>query len=258
MDYNFHAHTYRCRHAGTEREKAYIEAALEAGITRFGFSEHAPRYNFDGTEAGYTLPYAQVEDYFSTVRALREEYCGKMEIYIGFEAEYYPQNPAYTQKMISLGAEYMILGQHMIVLPNGQLHYVVSTANTDETLRIYADTVIAALYTGKFTYLAHPDVFSPRGCDPALYEWEMRRICMAAEETDTPLEINFLGIREQRFYPNPAFWKVAGAVGAPVTFGLDAHSAAAAKDRKSLVTAQEMVKAYGLRYIGAPCLRRLG
>ena len=41
MKVNLHAHTVRCNHAsGTERE--YIENAVKAGFTRYGFADHAP------------------------------------------------------------------------------------------------------------------------------------------------------------------------------------------------------------------------
>lgn len=38
---NFHTHTYRCHHAkGTDRD--YVEAAIKAGYTEIGFSDHVP------------------------------------------------------------------------------------------------------------------------------------------------------------------------------------------------------------------------
>ena len=48
MIVNLHAHTTRCGHAsGTERE--YLDRAVEAGLIRYGFSDHAP-YIFTGTD----------------------------------------------------------------------------------------------------------------------------------------------------------------------------------------------------------------
>ena len=59
--------------------------------------------------------------------------------------------------------------------------------------------------------------------DEALYDTQMRRLCRAAKETDTPLEINLLGLREGRHYPNERFWRIAGEEGNAVILGFDAH-----------------------------------
>ena len=85
----------------------------------------------------------------------------------------------------------------------------------------------------------------------------MRRLCIASRELNIPLEINFLGIRDNRNYPNEAFWQVAGQEKAPVTFGFDAHTVDDACDRESQKKAEEMVKKYDLNYIGKPEIIKL-
>ena len=111
IDYNYHTHTYRCGHAfGTERE--YIESALKAGITDMGFSDHAPWIDPNlGKEREYVVRYAEVENYISTVKALREEYRDRITLHVGFEAEHLIVDP---REVISFGAEYLILGQHFV------------------------------------------------------------------------------------------------------------------------------------------------
>ena len=115
--------------------------------------------------------------------------------------------------------------------------------------------VIAGMRSGAFTYVAHPDMFLYTG-DAADYEREMRRICVASRETGIPLEINFLGLRDHRSYPNEAFWKIAGEERSPVTFGHDAHRAIDAYDPDSICKAHSRVSKDGLAYIGKPKLRR--
>lgn len=251
MHYNYHTHTFRCHHAsGTERE--YIESALAAGITKIGFSEHIPLDFPDGHDTCHRLATAEEGLYFDTLRALREEYRGRAEILIGYEVEYYP---LYWEKQLQhareLGAEFFILGQHFL---RNESFFEASTyapsANTADFIT-YVDTVIEAMGTGLFTYVAHPDLFSFTG-DSRLYEREMRRLCEAARRLDVPLELNFLGIRQGRRYPSERFWQIAGEVGAKVTFGLDAHDAAAAGDVASLPRAMELVNKYHLNYIGEP------
>jgi histidinol-phosphatase (PHP family) len=250
MNYNFHTHTYRCGHArDTERE--YIEVAIAGGITEMGFSDHAPWIDPAlGTERNYVVPFAMVDDYRETFLALREEYRDKIHLHFGFEAEY---DPVFPEEMVKLGAEYLILGQHFFKKPDGGYIYA-ATGKIDHLLPVYVDAVIAGMKTGAYTYVAHPDVFRFDGTDKAPYEREMTRLCEASLLTGVPLELNFLGIREGRYYPTPLFLEIAGRVGAPVTFGFDAHSAAVAYDGASIPRAHAMVEEYGLNYIGKPKL----
>lgn len=256
MNYNYHTHTTRCGHAsGTERE--YIERAIANGIEYMGFSDHATFVFPDGYESHYRVPLAQAADYFETISALREEYKDRIDIKIGFEMEYYPAYFDAMLKMVKeLGAEYLILGQHFLGSehPSGYATYRKNESVKD--LKEYTDSVIKGMESGVFTYVAHPDVLMFRG-DDAIYKSEARRLCEASKACGIPLEINFLGIREGRIYPNMLFWEVAGEVGAPVTFGFDAHEVAAAYDGDSLKVAQEMVEKYGLNYVGRPQVRPL-
>ena len=251
MDYNLHTHTKRCHHATGEPED-YVLAAIRDGMKLYGFSDHIPHQFPDGRESGYRVPMAEGVAYCEEIRALSEKYKEKIDIRVGFEAEYYP---LYFEQMlknaIDFGAEYLILGQHFIhnEHPNGR--YVIRSDNEKDHLAAYSDMVIEAMRTGVFTYVAHPDVFQYDIHAPE-YEEQMRRICIAARENNTPLEINFLGIREKRIYPNMVFWRIAGEEKAPVTYGLDAHRTEDACDRASLAVAQGMVEEYKLNYIGMP------
>ena len=82
----------------------------------------------------------------------------------------------------------------------------------------------------------------------------MRKVCIASREQNVPLEINFYGIRDHRYYPAEAFWQVAGEERCPVTFGFDSHDVRSAYDGWSLERAQQLVAKYDLRYIGRPPL----
>ena len=107
MNYNYHTHTYRCHHAsGTEEE--YILKAIEGGIKYMGFADHIPQIFPDGYESSYRVPMAEAENYFETIKALREKYADKIDIKIGFETEYYPLYfDKMTEAMIKFGCEYL-------------------------------------------------------------------------------------------------------------------------------------------------------
>ena len=256
MNYNYHAHTTRCSHAsGTPEE--YILRAIENGVKYMGFSEHAPYVCPTGQESSYRVPMADAKDYIADIAALREKYKDQIELKIGFEMEYYPQEfEKMLATVVSYGAEYLILGEHFTrpEYPDG-VHVGKKTEDV-ELLKEYVMNVIEAMETDVFTYVAHPDVIEFIG-DTDIYETEMRKICEASKRTGIPLEINFLGIRTNRNYPDERFWRIAGEVKSPVTFGFDAHSAVDAYDGASFVKAQEMVKTYGLNYVGMPKVKEL-
>ena len=249
---NLHTHTVRCGHAsGTERE--YIETALAGGLTRLGFSDHGTFFLPDKSELGGRVQAAQLPEYVSTLTALRKEYEGRIEIPIGLELEFDPllfdeERTLFRQN----GIEYLILGQHFCG-PEGKVSSENSFGNiTEEALVRYVDLVCAAMKTEAYTYVAHPDAIHYTR-DPSFYQREMRRLLICAKETGTPLEINFLGIRTHRHYPNPVFWEIAQ--GADVVFGCDAHEANVAFDGASLAAAEEMIKTYGLHLIEQPALK---
>ncbi len=256
MTYNFHTHTPLCHHAvGDPRD--YIEAAIRGGITEMGFSDHIPVRFPNGYDSGYRVDVAAVDAYIASLRALRDEYAREITLHIGFEAEYYPRFfDGMLENAKAWGAEYLILGQHFVrneLPPDG--FYIGNPHSDPVLLTAYVDEVIAAMHTGVFTYVAHPDIPQFRG-DAAHYEHEMRRLCVAARETDTPLEINLLGIRDHRWYPCDRFWRIAGEEGASVVTGCDAHDPAAACDTASLTQANALIKHCRLRTVHPP-LRRL-
>ncbi len=248
MDYNFHAHTPLCRHAtGTERE--YIEAAIAAGIKEWGFSDHIPFIFPNGKENSYRVPMVEVNDYINTVNKLKVEYKDKINIHFGFEMEYYPE---YFDEMVEnarrWGAEYLILGQHSVGAEPDFFFWSTEETENIEYLKDYVSRVVAAIRSGVITYVAHPDMFNFVG-DDDIYNEEMAKILKAAEKYNVPLEINFLGIRDNRNYPTEKFWRLAADYDISVVFGLDAHDVQGARDLTSLERALEICKKYNLRVV---------
>lgn len=256
MDYSYHNHTVRCSHASGTMEE-YVERAFSCGVRYFGFSDHAPFVPKSGVESGYRVPSAQAREYVKEALDLRERYRGRMEIFVGFEMEYFPKDFArMLEDVRSVGAEYLILGEHFMMDESTGGRHVMKETSDPEELKTYVRCVIEAMNTGVFTYVAHPDVLNFVG-DDLLYRTEMRKLCIEGRKCGVPFEINLLGIRDRRHYPNPIFWKIAGEEGVPVTFGMDAHDAKNAFDAESLSAAKDMCAKYGLNYIGRPNLIRI-
>ena len=256
MKYNYHTHTYRCNHAtGTERE--YIKEQISIGIKKLGFSEHIPFIYPHGKENSYRLPKTLEKEYIDTISSLREEYRDKVEIFIGYETEYLPKHFEEMVRSAKMsGAEYLILGQHSVGYDGVDLHWSTDATNDVKKLKEYADCVVDAMMSGYISFVAHPDIFNFTG-DIKIYREQMRRICVASNETNTPLEINLLGIRQNRNYPNEIFWEIAGEEQCEVVVGFDVHDLAGAHDTASLEYANELVKKYNLTLLDDPKIKRL-
>ena len=241
---NYHTHTPRCCHAsGTEEE--YVRCALQAGMEILGFSDHAPYLFPDGFRSPFRMLPEELEDYVASVERVRKQYSEQIRILLGAEAEFYPKYFADTVNMLKdQGIEYLILGQHMLY--NEVEGIGTAGPTTDITLlQQYCDQVIDGIYTGKFTYFAHPDIMNFVGA-PGDYRKQMSRICRAAKACRMPLEINLLGLQLQRQYPNPVFWELAAEEGCQVVLGVDAHTAGALSDPTGEAMAREFCRKIGI------------
>ncbi len=218
---NYHAHTVRCHHAtGTQRE--YIEKAIEGGFEIFGFSDHTP-YPFDnGYVSGIRMLPSELESYVKETLDLKAEYKNDIDIKLGLEVEYYPKHFDDLLKLCEdYPIEYFLLAQHNT---NNEYDgkYVGFQTDDEAVLKAYCDQIGEALDTGKFLYVAHPDLINYVG-ERAVYEKHMRALCRTIKAHNIPVEINFLGIWDRRNYPNPLFWKIAGEEKMDTVFGIDAH-----------------------------------
>ena len=248
---NYHVHTSRCRHAdGTDEE--YIKKAIAEGLKILGFSDHAPYIYPDGYVSYYKMTPEESFEYFSSISALREKYRDEIEIHIGYEAEYYPLlwDKTYAFWEQTNRPEYLILGQHFVTeeyIKEGLVHSADGTDRPD-MMTMYADEVIAAINTGSFSYIAHPDVINFQGGED-IYREQMTRVIEAAISADIPLEINLLGLTERRNYPNPTFWELAASYSPRVILGCDAHSPTRVADQREIAAALRFADKYHLNVV---------
>ncbi len=254
---NYHTHTYRCGHAeGNERE--YAEEAFKAGLHTLGISDHTPYDFFDigPRNRPMRMMPEELPGYADSVRALQEEYRGRMDILLGVEAEYYPK---YFPRLLELlrlnGIQYIILGQHFLGNEVDGSYCGVPSPDAS-LLEQYVAQSREAMETGLFTYFAHPDLFRFTG-DGEVYRREMRKLCRTAKETGTPLEINLLGIRDGRHYPDERFWRVAAEEGCSAILGCDAHQPQWVTDPASEEKAVDMTKRLGMELLQQLPIRRL-
>lgn len=231
MKTNYHTHTQRCLHAqGTEED--YIQAALQAGLSVLGFSDHAP---FPDRDYGFRMPYSELGVYFSAVDRLAKEHSSDIIIRKSLEIEYMPQYlPFYEMILTEYTPDYLLLGEHFFTDHAGQMHNITTEAKDTDLYVAYAQAISEALKTGYFQMVAHPDIFAmnhypwDRNCDAAV-----DIILEAAAATGTILEFNANGFRrglhdypdgKRYMYPHLNFWKKVSGSGIPVIIGSDCHN----------------------------------
>jgi len=219
---NYHTHTSRCNHArGSDRE--YVENAIKHGMKVLGFSDHCPWVFPDEYVSGTRMLPSQIDDYFKSLTDLKSEYKDDIKIYIGFESEYIPCLIEEQNKLFSdYPVDYMILGQHFNEREPFSNYTGIATKDENELCK-YVDLIIEGMETGKYKYVAHPDLMNYIG-DPDIYEKHYTRLCRYLKEKNIPVEINLLGLRQNRHYPSCRFFSIAEKIGNTAIIGCDAHS----------------------------------
>ncbi len=256
MLYNYHTHTKRCKHAvGEDRE--YVEKAIKAGIKTLGFSDHAP-YFFTDTDyrSSYRMADDEIHEYAESVRHLKKEFASDIDIMLGFELEYYPRYHASEIKFLNqVNPDYLILGQHFIGNEiDIKMHtYCFRTDRVGE----YVSQTIEGLKTGDFVYVAHPDIIYPFASDKDTLKKEFTRLCEYAKTAGIPLELNLLGLRENRHYPSETFFKIAGELGNEIVIGYDAHDPDNFLHKESVQKAKEIIERFNLSVKCNPFIKNL-
>lgn len=252
---NYHTHTKRCHHASGE-DREYVEAAIQAGLQILGFADHCP-WIFPKPDfvSGIRLAPWEVDGYFSSLESLKKEYAKDIKIYIGFETEHCPDMiPAQDKLLADYPVDYMICGQHFLKAEY-ESNYAGRPHADEEFLKGYVDTAIEGMKSGRYLYLAHPDLINFTG-EEELYCQHMKRLCLAMKEVDIPLEINVLGLWEGRRYPSRRFLELAKETGNKAIIGIDAHSPKQLLNAETVECAKALCKEYGLQLVDGDLLEK--
>ena len=229
--YNYHTHTYRCKHA-VMTENEYAAKAFEEGYDGLGFSDHVI---LPGIKSRIRGEFDELEGYISSVRRLQREYSGKMEIFLGFECEWSHQYKSYYKSLLESGkADYLIFGNHSTYFRSGEEHPLKISSCSGFVSR-YEKFASDALESGLFTVFAHPDLYTCKVPWSKASEKAAYVMCECAKKNGVFLELNMSCMRGKRGereifgemrcrYPYDKFWRIAKEVGVSAVIGVDAHS----------------------------------
>ena len=230
---NFHTHTFRCGHAKGDI-KDYTKSAISFGFKNIGFSDHAffPGIHHEFMRGDFSL----LDDYIKAFQKTKKKYGKKINMYLGFEAEYMENFDSYYDDLLNkYGFDYLILGQHLKYDENGKLdlYFNANKLNDIENIKRYKDDLINGMKSGKFLYVCHPDLFIMyvNNINDEIIEI-INEIVDASIKYDVPLEVNLGGLRWNTYfalnrgafsYPNFTFWDIVSKKKAKAVIGLDAH-----------------------------------
>ena len=252
---NYHTHTKRCQHA-TGEDREYVEAAIKAGLQILGFADHCPWvYQDKDFVSGIRMAPKEVDGYFCSLESLKKEYAKDIKIYIGFETEHCPDMiPAQDKLLEGYPLDYMLCGQHFlgaeyVSFYSGRPH------NDEDFLKRYVDTAIDGVNSGRYLYLAHPDLVNFTGED-VVYHTYMKRLCEALKAKDIPVEINILGLWEGRQYPGKRFLEIAKETGNTAIIGIDAHAPKHLLNKDAIKKAELLCEEFGLPLVDGDLLKK--
>lgn len=228
MPADYHTHTPLCRHATGEPED-YVDAAIRAGLTEYGISDHAPAQPepFDD----WRMLECQLPDYFDWILRAKARAGDSLEVRTGLECDWLKGCETWIESLANRYPwDYLI----------GSVHYLDgwdfdnpawlgrwAKTDVDAAWTRYWQSYTAMARSGLFDILAHPDLIKKFSYRP---QGDLRRFyepCIEAiASSGSTIEINTAGLHKPcaEAYPEPRFLELAAEAGIPLIISSDAHA----------------------------------
>ncbi len=261
---NYHMHTHHCDGNGVPRD--YAEAALSRGMPRIGFTGH----NVLPFKTDWTMPAEKLPLYLAEVRAAKEEYRGRLEIFLGIEADFIPRMTSPTHgRITSLGLDFVLGSVHFVGPRDGDHQWTVDGpreeidsairdgfgGNARRAVERYYELLAAMARTAPPDIFAHLDIVKKNNRDGGLFDeqapWYREAVLHALDAvrgSGKVMEINTGGVVRNTsgaWYPSPWILRQAFSMGIPVIISADAHQPQNIDGK--FAEAAEILKAAGYR-----------
>ena len=230
---DYHTHTPLCRHAAGDPQ-AYVDAAVRAGVTEYGISDHAPMLPepFDD----WRMLDEEMPAYCHWIERARAHAAGRLAVRAGLECDWLPGCEPWIGQLASRYEwDYLI----------GSVHYLRDAAlgawdfdnpkwlgrwaaeDVENVWAKYWMAYVAMAESGLFDILGHPDLVKKFGHHPAgdldrFYE----PVIDAVAASGCVIELNTAGWQKPcaECYPAPRFLELACSAGIPLVISSDAHA----------------------------------
>ncbi len=229
MPADYHTHTPLCKHAEGEPE-AYVDAALAAGVSEYGISDHAPMHTepFDD----WRMARSEMKAYLAWIERARAHAGKALNIRQGLECDWLPGCESWIQKIKQMADwDYLIGSVHYLGrefdFDNPKWLGKWAEIDVEETWTQYWQTYTEMAESGLFTILGHPDLikkfsYRPEGDLSRFYE----PVIDAIAASGCLIELNTAGwhkpCKEQ--YPHVDFLELANQAGIGLVISSDAHA----------------------------------
>ena len=255
---NFHTHSSFCDGKNTAEEM--VLAAIEKGFDVLGFSSHCfhplnPEF-YTKEDSLWHIPSENIISYSQEIRRLKEKYAGQIQIFLGFEADYFDSPAIGTAipdkaKYSEFSPDYLIGAVHFLTNPKGfftvdhkpdivkeslQRFYSKPDGTIDGKQAVcdYFAAEREMLLKGNFDIIAHPDLIRIRNTvlhffdeEESWYKEEIKATARVIANSGVIAEINTGAIARGNMddtYPSQQFLEYLYNYGAPVCINSDAHT----------------------------------
>lgn len=228
MPADYHTHTPLCLHAtGTPEE--FVDAALLAGISEYGISDHAPVGHdfFDD----WRMLYEALPQYYDWIARARAHAAGRLTIRSGLECDWLPGCESWIEHLRGVQPwDYLIGSVHYLGtwdFDNPKWLGRWTESDVDEVWHLYWKEYAAMAESQLLDILGHPDLVKkfchrPGGDLCRFYEPVIEAIAVSG----CAIELNTAGWHKPcaEPYPSADFLDLARAAGIPLVISSDAHA----------------------------------
>jgi histidinol-phosphatase (PHP family) len=225
---DYHVHTPFCLHA-TGWPVEFAARAVELGLGELGFSDHNPMpKHFDD----WRMRHEDLPRYLEEVDKARAAF-PQLRIRIGLECDYLTGREGWIEELATMAPWDFFIGSVHYISDGWAIddpQYIKRhQGNAEEIWTDYWRNYEAAIRSGLFDFVAHPDLPKKFGYRPA---GDLRRFyepaVAALADRGIAYEINTAGLRKEchELYPAPDFVTMAREAGVPVLINSDAHAVA--------------------------------
>ena len=223
---DYHVHTPLCLHAkGWPVE--FAARAVELGLGELGISDHNPMPEYFDN---WRMLREDLPRYFEEVEKARAAF-PQLRIRLGLECDYLAGREAWIEELAGMAQWDFFIGSVHYVSDGWAIddpqHLKRHTGNAEEIWTDYWRCYEAAIRSGLFDFVAHPDLPKKFGYRPP---GDLRRFyepaVAALAECGVAYEINTTGLRKEcrELYPASEFVALAHAAGVPVLINSDSHA----------------------------------
>jgi histidinol-phosphatase (PHP family) len=239
---NYHTHTNFCD--GSDDPEMYVLSSIKKGFKSIGFSGHAPI----PVENTWSIRKENLENYCKAIENLKEKYSGKINIFLGLEADYIPGISTDFSKFISgCKLDYTIGSVHLVRYKNNdelwfidghERGYITGLKNVfDNNIQLAVETyynqICEMAKTQKPDIIGHFDKIKMNNKGRFFSEdeeWYKKTISKALKfiaGTKCIIEVNTRGIYKKKtdsLFPSVPVLEECFKLKIPVTVNSDTHS----------------------------------